>query len=218
MCLRSFIRGDDGVRREVLTLGPIGVLPEYQRRGIGGALIERTAEIARGMGFRAILLCGDPDYYARRGFVPAESFCIRNAENMYADALQARELYGGAQPEDQPESRALAEYTRRVQPDATVSLHTSGSVIYAEYGDAAANSASMSLAESVSALTGYSISNTESLDAGGYKDWVQSTIGAASITIELGFGDSPQDAGAISSTLARGISIPQAVAEWLSKQ
>lgn len=96
MCVRARIDGDDGVRREVLTLGPIGVLPEYQRRGIGGALIERTAEIARSMGFRAILLCGDPDYYARRGFVPAESFCIRNAENMYADALQARELYGGA--------------------------------------------------------------------------------------------------------------------------
>lgn len=139
------------------------------------------------------------------------------------DGLDGREepsceLYPGERPEDQPESRALAGYTRDVQPDATVSLHTSGSVIYAEYGAAAANSASMSLAESVSALTGYSISDTESLDAGGYKDWVQSTIGAASITIELGFGDSPQDAGAISSTLARGISIPQAVAEWLSKQ
>lgn len=96
MCLRSFIRGDDGVRREVLSLGPIGVLPEYQRGGIGAALIERTAEIARGMGFRAILLCGDPDYYTRRGFVPTESFGIRNAENMYADALHARELYDGA--------------------------------------------------------------------------------------------------------------------------
>ena len=96
MCVKGRIDGDDGKRREVLTIGPIGVLPEYQRRGIGGALIERTAEIARGMGFRAILLCGDPDYYARRGFVPAEKFRIRNAENMYADALHARELYDGA--------------------------------------------------------------------------------------------------------------------------
>ena len=96
MCVKGRIDGDDEERREVLTLGPIAVLPEYQNRGIGAALIERTAEIARGMGFRAILLCGDPDYYARRGFVPAESFGIRNAENMYADALHARELYGGA--------------------------------------------------------------------------------------------------------------------------
>lgn len=96
MCVKGRIDGDDGRRREVLTLGPIGVLPEYQGRGIGAALIERTAEAARGMGFRAILLCGDPGYYSRRGFVPAENFNIRNAENMYAGALQARELYGGA--------------------------------------------------------------------------------------------------------------------------
>lgn len=96
MCLRARIDGDDGVRREALSLGPIGVLPEYQRRGIGATLIERTAEIARAMGFCAILLCGDPDYYSRRGFLPAEKFNIRNAENMYADALQARELQRGA--------------------------------------------------------------------------------------------------------------------------
>lgn len=96
MCAKGRIEGDDERRREVLTLGPIGVLPEYQRRGIGAALIERTAEAARGMGFRAILFCGDPGYYSRRGFVPAEKFNIRNAENMYADALQVRELYGGA--------------------------------------------------------------------------------------------------------------------------
>ena len=96
MCLRSYIDGDDGARRETLSLGPIGVLPEYQRSGIGAALIGYTVEVARGMGFRAILLCGDPDYYTRRGFVPAEKFRIRNAENMYADALHARELYDGA--------------------------------------------------------------------------------------------------------------------------
>lgn len=96
ICMKGRIDGDDGLSREVLTLGPIGVLPEYQGRGIGAALIERAAETARGMGFRAILLCGDPGYYSRRGFVPAENFNIRNAENMYADALQARELYGGA--------------------------------------------------------------------------------------------------------------------------
>ena len=44
------------------------------------------------MGFRAVLLCGDPAYYGRRGFVPAESFGIRTADDMYAAALQVREL------------------------------------------------------------------------------------------------------------------------------
>ena len=45
------------------------------------------------------------------------------------DSLEGRsepssELYAGSQPEDQPESRALAEYTRSLRPDATMSLHT----------------------------------------------------------------------------------------------
>lgn len=96
MCLKSYISGDDGERYEVLSLGPIGVLPEYQKKGIGGKMIARTKEIAREMGFRGILLCGDPDYYTRQGFVTAETYGIRNAENMYADALHACELYEGA--------------------------------------------------------------------------------------------------------------------------
>lgn len=96
MYLRSYIAGDDGNRYEVLSLGPIGVLPEYQRKGIGGMLIARTKEIAKALGFRAILLCGDPDYYTRQGFVAAETLGIRNANNMYAEALHVCELYEGA--------------------------------------------------------------------------------------------------------------------------
>ncbi len=96
MSLRSYIAGDDGRRYEVLSLGPIGVLPKYQGKGVGGMLLARTKEIAGGLGFRAILLCGDPDYYTRQGFVPAERYGIRNSENMYADALHACELYDGA--------------------------------------------------------------------------------------------------------------------------
>ena len=93
---RAVIEGDDGRAYTVLCLGPISVLPTYQRKGIGRRLIEYTKELAREMGFRAILLYGDPAYYSRHGFVPAESFGIRTADNMYADALQAYELYAGA--------------------------------------------------------------------------------------------------------------------------
>ena len=41
-------------------------------------------------------LCGDPDYYSRQGFVPAERLGIRTADNMYAAALQVCELYENA--------------------------------------------------------------------------------------------------------------------------
>lgn len=86
--MKSVIRADNGNSYEVLSLGPISVLPEYQRKGIGGRMIEYTRDIARRMGFAAILLCGDPDYYSRQGFLSAETFGIRTEDNMYADALQ----------------------------------------------------------------------------------------------------------------------------------
>lgn len=96
MCMKAHISGDDGNRYEVLTLGPIGVLPEYQKKGIGGMMIAKTREIAGKLGYRGILLCGDPDYYGRQGFAAAETYGIRNSENMYVDALHACELSEGA--------------------------------------------------------------------------------------------------------------------------
>ena len=96
MHTRALIRGDHGDEHAVLALGPISVLPAYQRRGIGCQMIEYTRKLAREMGFRAIFLYGDPAYYSRQGFVAAESFGIRTAENMYAVALQGYELYPGA--------------------------------------------------------------------------------------------------------------------------
>ena len=93
--LRAVLHGDDGTVCEVLSLGPISVLPECQRQGIGGRLISRTRELARELGFRALLLCGDPDYYLYQGFVPAEMLGIRTADNMCAMALHVCELYDG---------------------------------------------------------------------------------------------------------------------------
>ena len=90
---KAAVIGDDGTKHEVLGLGTIAVLPEYQCKGIGGKLIAHTKNLAIGMGYRAVLLYGDPDYYSRHGFVAAEQFGIRTADNMYAAAHQACELY-----------------------------------------------------------------------------------------------------------------------------
>lgn len=96
VCLKTIIQGDDGKNYDVLSLGPISVLPDYQRKGIGGKLIERTRSAAREMGFRAILLYGDPGYYTRQGFIAAEQLKIRTADDMYAAAHLVSELYENA--------------------------------------------------------------------------------------------------------------------------
>lgn len=96
MYTRGKIAGDDGVDYDVLCFGPLSVLPGYQNQGIGRRLIEYTKEKAAAMGFRAILIYGDPKYYSRVGFAPAQNLGIGTNQDMYADALQVMELYDGA--------------------------------------------------------------------------------------------------------------------------
>lgn len=93
--MKSVIVADNGECHEVLTLGPIAVKPECQRMGIGKMLIVHTRTIAAQLDYRAILLCGDPEYYQKTGFVAAEKFNIRTSENKYFAALLAYPLFVG---------------------------------------------------------------------------------------------------------------------------
>ena len=49
-------------------LGPISVLPQYQRQGIGKALIREGLSRLKGMGARGCCLVGHPSYYRKLGF------------------------------------------------------------------------------------------------------------------------------------------------------
>lgn len=49
-------------------LGPVSVLPEFQRRGIGGALIREGISRLKDLGARGCCLVGHPEYYKRFGF------------------------------------------------------------------------------------------------------------------------------------------------------
>ena len=49
-------------------LGPVSVLPEYQRQGIGKALVNEGLSRLKAMGVRGCALVGDPGYYQRFGF------------------------------------------------------------------------------------------------------------------------------------------------------
>lgn len=51
-----------------LALAPLAVDPEFQRRGIGSALVRAGLERAREMGERIVFVLGDPAYYGRFGF------------------------------------------------------------------------------------------------------------------------------------------------------
>jgi len=77
----------------VLTFGPISVLPEYQNNGIGGKLINHTIKLSKEMGYKGIIIYGDPEYYKRFGFKESKQYKITNKDKKYPAALLVLELY-----------------------------------------------------------------------------------------------------------------------------
>jgi len=80
----------------VLTFGPVSVLPEYQNKGIGAKLINHTIQLSKEMGYKAIIIYGDPEYYKRFGFKVSKEYTITNMEGKYPAALLVLELFPNA--------------------------------------------------------------------------------------------------------------------------
>jgi putative acetyltransferase len=67
---------DGDVRHAALALAPLAVLPNWQRRGIGSALVQHGLAEARKSGHKVVIVLGHPDYYPRFGFQPARPLGI----------------------------------------------------------------------------------------------------------------------------------------------
>jgi putative acetyltransferase len=59
-------------------LGPMSVLPRYQRLGIGSMLVEAGLERLRERGCPFVIVLGHPEYYPRFGFEPASGYGIKS--------------------------------------------------------------------------------------------------------------------------------------------
>ncbi len=93
---QSRVIGSNGEQFETVTFGPVSVLPECQRQGVGRALIERGIALAREQGHSAVIIFGNPAYYQKYGFRAGRAFDIRTADGKYAAALQVLPLFLGA--------------------------------------------------------------------------------------------------------------------------
>ena len=60
-----------------LALAPLSVLPDYQKQGIGTALIQEGHTRARALGYEYSVVLGSEKYYPSAGYSPAESFGIK---------------------------------------------------------------------------------------------------------------------------------------------
>jgi putative acetyltransferase len=90
--VKARIEDVSGKNHPVIGFGPVSVLPALQKQGVGSALINHSLNEAKKMGFKVVLIYGDPRYYSRFGFHCAEKYDIKTSFGKYAVALLALEL------------------------------------------------------------------------------------------------------------------------------
>ena len=75
--MRAEIQADDGRRIPILTMGPIGIAPQWKRQGYGKKLLDFALERATDFGAGAVCFEGNIDFYGKSGFTVASAFGIR---------------------------------------------------------------------------------------------------------------------------------------------
>ena len=75
--MKTSIQADDGRKIPIMTMGPIGILPECKRQGYGKILLDYSLEKAMEAGCKAVCFEGNIDFYGKSGFAPASRFGIR---------------------------------------------------------------------------------------------------------------------------------------------
>jgi putative acetyltransferase len=79
-------------RFSAVGLGPMAVLPAFQRRGIGSRLVREGLEQLRKNNHAAVVVLGHPEFYPRFGFALASTYGIRSEYNVPDEAFMAIEL------------------------------------------------------------------------------------------------------------------------------
>ena len=77
-------------------LAPLAVAPEAQGCGAGAALVRAGLEACPSLGWQAVFLLGDPEYYARFGFVRAAPRGLRYESEAFDRGFQVLDLVPGA--------------------------------------------------------------------------------------------------------------------------
>lgn len=101
-----------------ITMGPISVHPEFQRRGIGRAMVEKVCDEARARGFAAVVILGHPHNYVGYGFRNGKDLGIAMEDGSHPLGLLAMELSPGST------SRSATEET--TGHESTSSTHAAG--------------------------------------------------------------------------------------------
>lgn len=70
------LKSQENEEEKILIFGPVSIIPKYQNKGYGRKLIEYTLAKAKDLGYSAVAITGDPNYYHRFGFESASKYDI----------------------------------------------------------------------------------------------------------------------------------------------
>ncbi|MPN39776.1 hypothetical protein SDC9_187306 [bioreactor metagenome] len=92
MYTKTKLIDESGEEKDILTFGPVCILPEYQREGYGKQLMEYSFERAAALGYDVIVIFGNPDNYVSRGFKSCKKYNICLENGTYPSAMMVKEL------------------------------------------------------------------------------------------------------------------------------
>jgi len=95
MYAKSRLVNEENRALNTLTFGPVSVLPEYQKQGIGSALIKHSLNKAIEAGYKAVIIEGHPHNYCKHGFVGSKSVNVSDSQGRYPYSLLVLELEKG---------------------------------------------------------------------------------------------------------------------------
>lgn len=96
MYTKARLTDEAGIEKEILTFGPVCVMPEYQRQGYGRKLIDHSFEKAVALGYDVIVIFGSPVNYVGRGFQSCKKYNVCVEGGKYPAAMMVKELKPGA--------------------------------------------------------------------------------------------------------------------------
>ncbi len=82
--------------KTALALAPLGVLPDYRGNGISGLLIRRGHSVAKHLGYQAVVVLGDHDYYSHFDYEIASKYGIKAPFDVPDENYMVLELVEGA--------------------------------------------------------------------------------------------------------------------------
>lgn len=95
MYTKAGLADEKGMKTEILTFGPISVHPDYQRMGVGKALLEKSFAKAIELGYPAIVIFGHPNNYISRGFKSCKKYNVSLEDGTFPTAMLVKELKSG---------------------------------------------------------------------------------------------------------------------------